>query len=235
MTRLAALAIILAGAWPAAAQPYPNKPIHMIVGFAAGGGTDIAARMVAQKLSDALGQPVIIDNRPGAGGTTGNLAAAKASPDGYTLLMTANGPHAIAPSLYKSLPYDVFRDYAPIALVAENQYVLVVHPSVPANSVQELIAWARAQKEPPTYSSAGIGTPAHLAAELFASMAEVKLLHVPVSRIGTGAERAAVRRREDIVFGILRRHAASRHRQAQGAGHDEPGAFAAGAQSADAR
>lgn len=179
MTRFAALAIMLAGAWPAAAQPFPNKPIHMIVGFAAGGGTDIAARMVAQKLSDALGQPVIIDNRPGAGGTTGNLAAAKASPDGYTLLMTANGPHAIAPSLYKSLPYDVFRDYAPIALVAENQYVLVVHPSVPANSVQELIAWARAQKEPPTYSSAGIGTPAHLAAELFASMAEVKLLHVP--------------------------------------------------------
>jgi tripartite-type tricarboxylate transporter receptor subunit TctC len=164
---------------PAAAQSYPNKPIHVIVGFAAGGGTDIAARMIGQKLSDALGQPVIIENRPGAGGTTGNLAAAKAPADGYNLLMTAAGPHAIAPSLYKSLQYDVFRDYAPIALVAENQYVLLVHPSVPVNSVQELIAWAKAQKEPATYSSAGIGTPAHLAAELFASMAGVKLLHVP--------------------------------------------------------
>jgi tripartite-type tricarboxylate transporter receptor subunit TctC len=164
---------------PASAQQYPNQPIHVIVGFAAGGGTDIAARLVGQKLSDALGQPVVIDNRAGAGGTIGNAAAAKASPDGYTLLMTANGPHAIAPSLYKSLPYDVFKDYAPISLVSVNQYVLLVHPSVPANSVQELIVWARAQKEPPTYSSAGSGTPAHLAAELFASMAGVKLLHVP--------------------------------------------------------
>jgi tripartite-type tricarboxylate transporter receptor subunit TctC len=179
LTRLFAAMMMVAAVWPAHAQQYPNRPIHMIVGFAAGGGTDIVARMVGQKLSDALGQPVIIDNRPGAGGTTGNLAAAKAPADGYTLLMTANGPHAIAPSLYKALPYDVFRDYAPIALVAENQYVLVVQPSVPAKTVPELIAWARAQPNPVTYSSAGIGTPAHLAAELFATMADVKLQHVP--------------------------------------------------------
>lgn len=172
-------AALLAGAPTAEAQPWPTKPVRVIVGFAAGGGTDIAARMIGQKLSDALGQPVVIENRPGAGGTTGNLVVAKSPADGYTLLMTAAGPHAIAPSLYPNLQYDVFRDYAPIALVAENQYVLLVHPSVPANSVQELIAWARAQTNPPTYSSAGNGTPAHLAAELFASMAGVKLQHVP--------------------------------------------------------
>jgi tripartite-type tricarboxylate transporter receptor subunit TctC len=176
---LVALITLTAAALPAAAQNYPKQPVHIIVGFAAGGGTDIAARMIGQKLSDAIGQPVIIENRPGAGGTTGNGVVAKAAPDGYTLLMTAAGPHAIAPSLYKSLPYDVFRDYAPIALVAANQYVLLVHPSVPVKTVPELIAWAKAQKDPPTYSSAGIGTPAHLAAELFASMAGVKLLHVP--------------------------------------------------------
>lgn len=180
LARLAAAVVVLAaGILPAAAQQYPSQPIHIIVGFAAGGGTDIAARIVGQKLSEALGQPVIIENRPGAGGTTGENAVAKATPDGYTLLMTANGPHTIAPSLYRSLPYDVFKDFAPISLVSVNQYVLLVHPSVPVKNVAELIAWIRAQKEPPTYSSAGAGTPAHLAAELFASMAGVKLLHVP--------------------------------------------------------
>lgn len=179
VSAIAGLLLSAAVMLPASAQQYPNQPIHMIVGFAAGGGTDIAARIVGQKLSEALGQPVIIENRPGAGGTTGNQVAAKAAPDGYTLLMTANGPHAIAPSLYKALPYDVFQDYAPISMVSINQYVLLVHPSVPANSVAELITWIGAQKEPPTYSTAGIGTPAHLAAELFASMANVKLLHVP--------------------------------------------------------
>src|SRR4051794_2916702 len=111
---LCSIAAVPGAITPAAAQAYPNKPIHVIVGFAAGGGTDIAARMIGQKLSDALGQPVIIENRPGAGGTTGNAVAAKSAPDGYNLLMTAAGPHAIAPSLYKSLPYDVFRDFAPI-------------------------------------------------------------------------------------------------------------------------
>jgi tripartite-type tricarboxylate transporter receptor subunit TctC len=171
--------VLSAGVLPSAAQQYPSRPVHVIVGFPPGGGTDIAARMIGQKLSDALGQPVVIENRPGAGGTIGNAAVAKAPADGYTLLMTAAGPHAIAPSLYAKLPYDVFRDYAPIALVAENQYVLLVHPSVPAKSLPELLAWIRAQKDPPTYASAGVGTPAHLAAALFASMAGVKLQHVP--------------------------------------------------------
>lgn len=178
--RLAAFAFVfLVTVSSLAAVQYPDRPIHMIVGFAPGGGTDIAARMIAQKLADALGQPVVVENHPGAGGTTGDAYAAKAPPDGYTIVMTASGPHAIAPGLYKKLDYDVFKDFEPIALVAQNQYVLVVNPSVPAKTLPELIAWAKAQKEPPTYSSAGIGTPAHLAGELLQSMADIKLLHVP--------------------------------------------------------
>jgi len=176
---LIALALCPWLALPAQAQPYPNRPIRMIVGFAPGGGVDIAARVVAQKLAEGLGQSVVVENRPGAGGTIGDTAAAKSPPDGYTLLMTANGPHAIAPSLYGNLQYDIFRDFAAITLVNANQYVLVVNPSVPAKSVAELLAWLKAQGEPQTYSSAGNGTPAHLAAELFASMAGVKLQHVP--------------------------------------------------------
>jgi tripartite-type tricarboxylate transporter receptor subunit TctC len=175
---LAGAALALCAA-PALAQKYPDKPIRVIVGFAAGGGTDIVARAVSQPLSEALGQSFVVDNRPGAGGTIGNAIAAKAPADGYTLLMTANGPHAIAPSLYQSLPYDVFRDYEPISMVAEGPYVLVVHPSLNVNSVAELITVLRNRPAPATYSSAGNGTPAHLAAELFRSMAKVNLTHVP--------------------------------------------------------
>jgi tripartite-type tricarboxylate transporter receptor subunit TctC len=179
MIRALGALILLALATVAQAQPYPTKPIRMIVGFAPGGGADIAARLVGQKLAEALGQPVVIENRPGAGGTLGNALAAKSTPDGYTLLMTASGPHAIAPSLYANLQYDVLRDFAPITLVNANQYILAVHPSVPAKSVPELLAWLKQQSEPQTYASAGNGTPAHLAAELFAAMAGVRLQHVP--------------------------------------------------------
>lgn len=161
------------------AQPYPNKPVRVIVGFAAGGGTDIASRAVATPLSESLRQSIVVDNRPGAGGTLGNALAAKAPADGYTLLMTANGPHVIAPSLYKSLAYDVFRDYAPVSTVATGPYVLLVHPSVAANSVGELIAWLSKRTIPAKYSSAGQGTPAHLAAELFRAAAKAELTHVP--------------------------------------------------------
>jgi tripartite-type tricarboxylate transporter receptor subunit TctC len=179
MIRTFAALIALALTTVAQAQPYPSKPIRVIVGFAPGGGADIAARLVGQKLSEALGQPVVIENRPGAGGTLGNALAAKAAPDGYTLLMTASGPHAIAPSLYANLQYDVQRDFAPITLVNANQYILAVHPSVPAKSVPELLTWLKQQSEPQTYASAGNGTPAHLAAEMFAAMAGVRLQHVP--------------------------------------------------------
>ncbi len=173
------LASLLCAPLLAHAQAYPHKPIRVIVGFAPGGGTDIAARTLGQKLSEAFGQQIVVDNRPGAGGTIGDALAAKAPADGYTLLMTANGPHAIAPSLYASLPYDIFRDYASISLVANGPYVLLVHPSVPATSVRELISWLRAKPGQATYSSAGNGTPAHLSAELFKSQAGVSMTHVP--------------------------------------------------------
>jgi tripartite-type tricarboxylate transporter receptor subunit TctC len=155
------------------------KPIRVIVGFAPGGGTDIATRYVGAKLAESLGQPIVVDNRPGAGGQIGNALAASAAPDGYTLLMTANGPHAIAPSLYPSVGYNIFRDYAAISLVNTNPYVLVVHPSVPATSVKEFVAWLKANPSQANFSSAGNGTPAHLAGELFKSMASVKMAHVP--------------------------------------------------------
>ncbi len=129
----------------ALAQVYPEKSIRVIVGFAPSGGTDIAARILGRKLAEQMGQTVVIDNRPGAGGTIGNALAATAPADGYTLLMTANGPHVIAPSLYASLPYNVFKDYAAISMVSANPYVLVVHPSVPATSVKELIGVAEDQ------------------------------------------------------------------------------------------
>ena len=169
-------------AQPASKGPeraYPEKSIRVIVGFAPSGGTDIAARILGKKLAEQLGQPIVIDNRPGAGGTIGDALAAVAPPDGYTLLMTANGPHAIAPSLYPSLPYNIFKDYAAISLVSANPYVLIVHPAVPANSVRELIAWLKTNPHRANYSSAGNGTPAHLAGELFKSMAGVNMTHVP--------------------------------------------------------
>jgi tripartite-type tricarboxylate transporter receptor subunit TctC len=173
------LALLLCCPCIALAQAYPAKSIRVIVGFAPGGGTDIAARLLGRKLAEQMGQTIVIDNRPGAGGTIGNALAAAAPADGYTLLMTANGPHVIAPSLYASLPYNIFKDYAAISLVCANPYVLVVDPSVPATSVKELIAWLRTNPPRANYSSAGNGTPAHLAGELFKSMAGVNITHVP--------------------------------------------------------
>jgi len=178
--------LLLACVARAGAQTYPNKPIRVIIGFAPGGGTDIATRAVSQPLSEALGQSIVIDNRPGAGGTIGNTLGAKAPADGYTLLMAANGPHVIAPSLYKNLAYDVFRDYAAITMVASSPYVLLVHPSVAAASVGELISWLKGRSAPAAYSSAGTGTPAHLAGELFNMMAKVKMNHVPYKGAGPG-------------------------------------------------
>jgi tripartite-type tricarboxylate transporter receptor subunit TctC len=176
---LLAIACLCCALDAAAQAPYPNKPIRVIVGFAPGGGTDIAARTLGQKLAESLAQTIVIDNRPGAGGQIGNALAASAQPDGYTLLMTANGPHAIAPSLYPSVSYNIFKDYAAISLINTNPYVLVVHPSVPVASVKEFVAWLKANPKHANFSSAGNGTPAHLAGELFKSMAAVSMSHVP--------------------------------------------------------
>jgi tripartite-type tricarboxylate transporter receptor subunit TctC len=178
-TLLQTLALSIGTPTMAWAQNYPNKPIRMIVGFAAGGGSDISARILVEKLTGAIGQSIVIENRPGAGGTIGDAQLVRADADGYTLLMTANGPHVIAPNLYATLHYDVFKDFEAISLVATSPYVLLVHPSVPATTVGELIAWLKSRPKPAAYSSAGNGTPAHLAAELFKSMAHVDMLHVP--------------------------------------------------------
>ncbi len=161
------------------AQPYPAKPIRLLIGFAPGGGTDIAARALTHHLTEKFGQPIVIDYRPGAGGTVGNALAAKATPDGYTWLMTATGPHVIAPSYYRALPYDPFRDYTAMAMVSISPYLLVVHPSVDAKTVPELVTWLRKRTAPAAYSTAGAGTPSHLASELFKMMLKVEMTHVP--------------------------------------------------------
>jgi tripartite-type tricarboxylate transporter receptor subunit TctC len=166
-------------AQPAAGAPvqYPNHPIRLICPFAPGGGTDLTARAIAQKLTDAWGQSVIVDNRPGANGTIAVDIATKALPDGYTLTMISSS-HSVNSSLYK-LPYDLTRDLAPITQATSQPYALVVNPSVPAKSVKELIALAKAKPDGVTYGSSGLGGLSHLSGALFASLAGIKMIHVP--------------------------------------------------------
>ncbi len=163
----------------ALAQPYPSKPVRIIVNFPAGGVADVYARIIVAKVQEAWGQPVVIENRTGAGGNIGAEAVAKSPPDGYTLNMSAIGPHAVNVSLFSKLPYDPVKDFAAVALVLEAEGLLVVHPSVPANSVAELITYARANPGKLTFASAGTGTASHLAGELFKTMAKVDMTHVP--------------------------------------------------------
>jgi len=179
---VAALAAVIAiGAIaPVAAQgAYPTKPVRLVVPFPAGGTTDILARAVAQKLSETWGQQVIVDNRPGAGGNIGSELVAKAPPDGYTLLMGTVGTHAINPSLYAKMPYDHVKDFTPVILVAGVPNVLVVNPSLPVNSVQELIAYGKANPNKLNFASSGNGTSIHLSGELFRTMTGVQMTHVP--------------------------------------------------------
>jgi tripartite-type tricarboxylate transporter receptor subunit TctC len=180
-----AIVVVLAlHAGAAHAQAYPTKPVRMIVGFPPGGGTDILARIVAQKLSDAWGQQIVVENRPGASATIGANAVARSAPDGYTLLMGQLTSNAIAPALYPKLPYDALRDLVPITLVGTSPNVLVVNPAVPAKSLAELVANAKAQPGRLTYASSGPGSLQHIAAELFKSMAGVDLVHVPFKGSG---------------------------------------------------
>jgi tripartite-type tricarboxylate transporter receptor subunit TctC len=175
------LALSLAAFAPAFAQTtaYPVKPMRLVVPFPAGGTTDILARAAAQKLSDALGQQMFVDNRPGAGGNIGSELVAKSPPDGYTLEMGTVGTHAINASLYQRMPYDHIKDFAPIVLVAGVPNVLVVHPSLPVNSVSELIAYAKANPGKINFASSGAGTSIHLCGELFKTMTGVSITHVP--------------------------------------------------------
>ena len=176
---LAALALVATA--PAAAQgaAYPTKPVRLVVPFPAGGTTDILARAVAQKLSETWGQQVIVDNRPGAGGNIGSELVAKAPSDGYTLLMGTVGTHAINPSLYAKMPYNHVKDFTPVILVAAVPNVLVVNPSLPAHSVQELIAYGKANPNKLNFASSGNGTSIHLSGELFRTMTGVQMTHVP--------------------------------------------------------
>ena len=164
----AGIAAVIGSAWlPAQAQSYPSKPIRYVVPFPPGGTTDIISRLIAQKLTESLGQPVIVENKAGAGGVVGTDSVAKAVPDGYTILMGASGPIAISPSLLKNIPYDPIKDFAPITTVAVVPTMLVVNPSVPANSAQELIALAKARPGRLSFASTGNGAAPHMAGELF--------------------------------------------------------------------
>ena len=165
------------------AQPYPAKPIRLVVTFATGGGTDLAARTVAPKISEALGQSIVIENRAGANGAVGAEAVAKAPADGYTLMVGAAGTLAVAPHLAK-LPFDTFRDFAPISLLATSPFVVTVNPSVKAESIRELVALARANPGRLSFGSSGTGGAPQLATELFKSMAGIDMLHVPYKGLG---------------------------------------------------
>jgi tripartite-type tricarboxylate transporter receptor subunit TctC len=168
-----------AAAQAAAGTDYPNRSIRMVVPFAPGGATDILARIVGQRLTELWGQTVVIDNRAGAGGTVGAAIAARANPDGYTLVMGTNGSHAIGPSLYPKLTYDAIKDFAPITLVAHVPQALMVHPSLPVKDIKDLIAYAKERPGQLNFSSAGTGTPGHLGLELMQIMAGIKMVHVP--------------------------------------------------------
>ena len=181
---LACLAALAPFTAPAQAQDFPTRAITLVIPFPAGGSTDLVGRLVAQKLSDGLGQQVIVDNRGGAGGNLGSAAVAKAAPDGYTLLMGTVATHALNPAIYTKIPYDAAKDFAPISLLATVPNVLAVHPSVPAKTVQELIDLVKKEPGKYSYASSGNGTPLHLSGELFKSMAGVDIVHVPYKGSG---------------------------------------------------
>ena len=181
--RLMAGALFLATSL-AHAQDYPTRAITLVVPYAAGGGNDAMARIVADHMGRTLGQQIVIENRGGAGGTIATRAAAKAAPDGYTLVLGGTGTLAVNPTLYANVGYDPRKDFAPVGLIATSALVLLVHPAVEASTVPELIALARREPGKLNYASAGVGSGIHLAAELFASMAGVKLAHVPYKGSG---------------------------------------------------
>lgn len=183
MSRALVLALLFACASAAQAQAWPARPIRMVIPLSPGGFADTPGRMLAARLSTALERQVFVENRPGAGGTIGSDAVAKAAPDGYNLLLTGT-PHVTAPWLYRNMPYDALKDFAPVALVATGPYILVVHPSLGVSSVRELIAAAKGQPGRIDYASSGNGSAQHLVSALFSSMAGIDLNHVPYKGSG---------------------------------------------------
>jgi tripartite-type tricarboxylate transporter receptor subunit TctC len=176
---LAAVGFLASGPAPAQEAAYPTRPVTLLVPFPAGGSTDVVARVVAAKLGEILGQQVVVENRGGAGGNIGAAAVARAEPDGYTLLMGTISTHAINPALYPRMPYDPVESFAPVSLLVVVPNVLVVHPSLEAETVQELVALLKAEPGQHNYASSGNGTPLHLSGELFKTMAGVEMTHVP--------------------------------------------------------
>jgi tripartite-type tricarboxylate transporter receptor subunit TctC len=181
---LAALAALPFASSPALAQAWPDKPIRMIVGFAPGGFTDVLARLLGQKLSERLGQSVIVENKPGAAGTLGADLVAKARPDGYTLLLAHSNSNSVAPSLYPKLPYNVVTDFTPIIAVANTPLLLTVNPNVPARDVKEFIALAKSKPGALRYASSGGGSAQHLAAERFQLATGTQMTHIPYKGSG---------------------------------------------------
>jgi tripartite-type tricarboxylate transporter receptor subunit TctC len=195
---LFAFAVLIAGA--AQGQQYPTKPIRLIVPFAPGGGSDLIGRLIAQKLTERLGQQVIVENKPGAGGNLGAEQAVKAAPDGYTLLLIA-GSYTVNPSLYK-LSWDSANDISPIIQLSQGPFLVAVHPSVPAKTLKEFIALASKQPDKFSYGTAGSGSVTHLASELFLDMAKIKAVHVPYK--GTGpALNDAIAGNVQLIFGSV--------------------------------
>ena len=185
LSTCAAAALASAFAAPAMAQPaYPSKPIRILVGFAPGGGTDIVARALGVKMSEVLGQTIVVENRAGASGTIAAAEVARSTPDGYTLLMGHSNSNAIAPFVLDKVPYDAAADFTPITYVGYVPNVLVVHPSIPARTVPELVALAKAKPGTYTYASSGVGSTQHLAGALFAKLTEVELNHIPYKGSG---------------------------------------------------
>ncbi|MEI6468517.1 MAG: tripartite tricarboxylate transporter substrate binding protein [Betaproteobacteria bacterium] len=181
---------------------YPNKPIRMIVGFPAGGSTDIVGRIVAQKLGERLGQSIIVDNRGGAGGTIGADLASKASPDGYNISIGTTSTHAVAAGAYSKLPYDPIKSFVPISLVAITPYLLVVNPKVPANNLAELIALAKKQPDKMNYASAGNGSTTHLAMEMLKDTAGISVAHIPYKG-NAPADLAILSNEVQVLFGSM--------------------------------
>jgi tripartite-type tricarboxylate transporter receptor subunit TctC len=171
---------------PAAAQTWPTKPMRIVIAQAPGSATDVISRVVGNQLSEALGQPIVIDARPGAGGVLGTEVAARAAPDGYTLFMANNSTHGSNPAVYAKLPYDAVKDFAPISFVASVPYVMVVDPNLPVKTVQEFIALAKSKPGKMNYASAGNGSTHHFCGELLKSMTGIDILHIPYKGSGPG-------------------------------------------------